>query len=318
MDPQHTPSDSGRRVGSTRPSAFSHLLYDRGVRFAAGLAIVVAIPVAVLFYFQFKSLNDLEAASAVVLRQLSHDSAESLTREIEEALKRPHIDLLLRPGQQNRLDPPDFAWIDTVFAEGLTASPFIEELWVWLESAQEHSDKFYVFDRTSLGLPGATANEPANKRFRESTARRKQLVPMLQTMSKQQRAIVAFPAVIDGRAKYVQVQLRFTPNRDRVLGFLGFMVDAEHLRTVVFPSLIEQRLANVQQSIGFPPLELYMLDAEGRPVTAPGAPPTSSVFVDERTPRRTSSDARPGECAPGTAVRRFRRSSARARGRRWR
>ena len=283
MDPQQTPSETGRRVGSTRPSAFSHLLHDRGVRFAAGLAVVVAIPVAVLFYFQFRSLNDLEAASAVVLRQLSHDTADSLSREIEEALKRPHIDILLRPGQQNRLDPPDFAWLDTVFAEGLAASPFIEELWLWIESAQEHSDKFYVFDRASLGVQSPTADEPAYKRFREASARRTQLVPMLLTMSKQQRAIVAFPAVIDGRAKYVQVQLRFTPNRDRVLGFIGFMVDAEHLRTVFFPSVIQQRIANVQQSIGFPPLELYMLDAEGRPVTAPGVTPTSSVFVDERS-----------------------------------
>ena len=282
MDPQQTSSDTGRRVGGTRPSAFSHLLYDRGVRFAAGLAVVVAIPVAVLFYFQFRSLNDLEAASAVVLRQLSHDTADSLTREIEEALKRPHIDILLQPGQQNRLEPPDFAWIDTVFAEGLAASPFIEELWLWFEGTQEQSEKFYVFDRASLTLPTPTADQPAQKRFRESSARRAQLVPMLLALSKQRRAIVAFPAVIDGRPKYVQVQLRFTPNRDRVLGFLGFMVDAEHLRTVFFPSLIQRRLANVQQSIGSP-LELYVLDAEGRPVTAPGASPTSSVFVDERS-----------------------------------
>jgi signal transduction histidine kinase len=285
MDPQQGPSKTGRRVDSTRPSAFSPLLYDRGVRFAAGLAVVVAIPVAVLFYFQFRSMNDLEAASAVVLRQLSHDTADSLTREIELALKRPHIDILLQPGQQNRLDPPDFAWLDRVFAEGLTASPFIEELWLWsgVNSAPEYADKFYVFDRASLRRAAATADEPAHRRFRESPARRTELVPRLLTMGAQQRAIVAFPAVIDGRAKYVQVQLRFTPTRDRVLGFLGFMVDAEHLRTVFLPSVIQQRLANVQPSIGFPALELYMLDAEGRPVTAPGAPPTSSVFVDERS-----------------------------------
>ena len=45
------------------------LFYDRGIRLAAGLAVVVAIPMAVLFYFQFKSLNDIETTSAVVLRQ---------------------------------------------------------------------------------------------------------------------------------------------------------------------------------------------------------------------------------------------------------
>src|SRR5688500_383943 len=130
-------------MDSTRPSSFSHVLHDRGVRFAAGLAVVVAIPVAVLFYFQFRSLHDLEETSAVVLRQLSRDTTESLGREIEEALKRPHIDLLLRPGQQGRLEPLDLAWIDSVFAEGMAASPFIEELWLWSENSEARSDKFY-------------------------------------------------------------------------------------------------------------------------------------------------------------------------------
>ena len=50
------PAPAGRARG-TRPSALHHLLYDRGVRFAAGLAVVVAIPVAVLFYFQFRALH---------------------------------------------------------------------------------------------------------------------------------------------------------------------------------------------------------------------------------------------------------------------
>ena len=92
----------GRKVCSsttTRTRAFSHLLHDRGVRFAAGLAIVVAIPVAVLFYFQFRSLDDIEETSAIVLRQLSRDTAESLALELEKALKQPHIDVLLRPAR---------------------------------------------------------------------------------------------------------------------------------------------------------------------------------------------------------------------------
>ena len=38
----------------------TRFIHDRGVRLAAGLAVVVAIPMAVLFYFQFRSLDDLE------------------------------------------------------------------------------------------------------------------------------------------------------------------------------------------------------------------------------------------------------------------
>ena len=267
-------------MDSTRPSSFSHLLHDRGVRFAAGLAVVVAIPVAVLFYFQFRSLDDIEETSAVVLRQLSRDTADSLTREVEEALKRPHIDLLLRPGREARLNPPDFGWLDTVFAEGMAASEFIQELWFWSEYAVGYEDRFMVFDRASLDTQAADTD----RRFYESPSRYKQVVPVARKLGAERRAIVAFPATIDGRKKYVQLQLGFEgPNRDRVTRLLGFMVDAEELRTQYFPSVIKRRLEAVQQPIGFPPLDLYMADGTGQPVTVSGEPPPSTVFVDERT-----------------------------------
>lgn len=280
MDSRPPALRSAGSASSTQPSAFTHLLHDRGVRFAVGLAVVVAIPVAVLFYFQFRSLDDLEETSAVVLRQLSRDTADSVAREIEESLKRPHIDLLLRPGQQSRLTPPDLPWLDTVFAEGMTANPFIEELWLWSENAEGHEDRFYVFDRSSLAM---TPGEP-DRRFHVSGERHDQIVPVARTLGEQRRAIVAFPMVIDGRKKYVQLQLGFLgPNRERVQRLLGFMVDAEELRTEYFPSLIRRRLANVQQPVGFPPLEVYLADGDGQTVTQAGAAPASTVFVDERT-----------------------------------
>jgi signal transduction histidine kinase len=275
MKAPHTPPPSG----GTRPNSLRHWLHDRGVRFGVGLAVVVAIPVAVLFYFQFRSLSDLEATSSIVLRQLSRDTADSVAAEIESALKRPHIDILLRPGQQGRLDPPDFSWIDSVFAEGLAASPFIEELWVWFENAGDRSDKFLVFDSASAKIPG----NDAAPRFRDVPARYAQIVPMIREFGTQRRAIVAFPATIDGRKKYVQVQLRFGPNRDSVIGLLGFSVDAEQLRSVYFPALLKKRLAQVQQPVGFPPLELSMYDGSGRVCPLPGGAAPSSLVVDERS-----------------------------------
>lgn len=274
-----TPPPEGGSPGATGPSAFAHWLHDRGVRFAVGLAVVVAIPVAVLFYFQFKSLDDIEETSAIVLRQLSRDTAESLAREIEESLKRPHIDLLLRPGQQSRLNPPDFAWLDTIFAEGMAASPFIEELWLWSDGENER-DPFYVFDRSSLQEHDADQDA----RFHEAPVRHQQIVPLARQLGAQRRAIVAFPMTIDGRDKYVQLQLGFEgPNRERVTRLLGFMVDAEDLRTRYFPGLIARRLATVQQPVGFPPLEIYLADASGTPVTSSTERPTAETLVDERT-----------------------------------
>src|SRR5262245_34476639 len=151
MDPRVSNAGThGASSTTTKTRALSHLLHDRGVRFAAGLAIVVAIPVAVLFYFQCRSLADIEETSAIVLRQLSRDSAQSLAAEIEQALKQPHIDVLLRPARESRLNPPDLPWLESVFSEGMSASPFIEELWFWSEEADGVEDRFLVFDRASL------------------------------------------------------------------------------------------------------------------------------------------------------------------------
>ena len=143
-------------MSSTRPNPFSQFVSDRGVRLAAGLAIVVAIPMAVLFYFQFRSLNDIEKTSAVVLRQLSSDTAESLTRSIEDYLKRPHISVLLRMPQA-RTEPLDLAWIDPVFRDGLKESPFVDSFFVWTERGPR-ANKW-------LGLRPAPAsrNRPARR-----------------------------------------------------------------------------------------------------------------------------------------------------------
>jgi signal transduction histidine kinase len=259
-----------------RPSAVSHLLYDRGIRFAAGLAIVVAIPVAVLFYFQFRSLNDIEKTSAVVLRQLSGDTADVLAKGIDEALKAPHIDVILRT-QSIRTEPLDLAWIEPVFEEGLRESPFIDEFWVWSEvSPPARAHKWYTFDRSSL-------NEPADAvdlRFRDSPARAALLMPILRDLVRERRAILAFPVEIDGRQKYVQVQLRFSgASRERFTSFLGFAVDVERFKSIHLPKLIEQRMALVQQPTGFPPLRATLIDDTG--VTLAGQ--DDGAFVDERT-----------------------------------
>src|ERR1700741_4812627 len=115
---------------ATGPTALSQILHDRSLRLAAGLAVAVAIPVAVLFYFQFRSLNAIEDTSSVVLRQLSKDTADGLATSIEGALKAPHIQVLLAFSQAPP-EPVDLAWIEPVFIQNLEASPFVDAFYVW-------------------------------------------------------------------------------------------------------------------------------------------------------------------------------------------
>ena len=165
-------------MSGTRP-VHSSSSYDRGVRLAAGLAVVVAIPMAVLFYFQFRSLNDIETTSAVVLRQLSSETADSLTRAIEDYLKRPHISVLLRI-TQGQTEPLDLPFIEPVLNDALAESPFVESFFVWTEVGPQ-ANKWLVFDQASKALPSG-----AVERFREDKVVGARLLRRLRELVKTQ------------------------------------------------------------------------------------------------------------------------------------
>jgi signal transduction histidine kinase len=254
------------------------LFYDRGIRLAAGLAVVVATPMAVLFYFQFKSLNDIETTSAVVLRQLSSETADSLTRSFEDYLKRPHISVLLRIPQA-RTEPLDHAFVEPIFNDALAESPFVESFFVWSEVGPQ-ANQWLVFDQASKALPSG-----APQRFREDKAVGDKLLGRLHELVKTRRAIVAFTENINGRPHYVQAQLRFEgAARARMTSVLAFAVDAEKLRTQFIPAVLRDWLASIQHPSGFPRLETEVLDEDGEHIFA-SHPEQSQHFapVDERS-----------------------------------
>ena len=264
-------------MSSTRPNPFSQFVSDRGVRLAAGLAVVVAIPMAVLFYFQFRSLNDIEKTSAVVLRQLSSDTAESLTRTIEDYLKRPHISVLLRVPQA-RTEPLDLAWINPIFRDGLKESPFVDAFFVWTERGPL-ANKWIKYDHTTESLPAESI-----ERFQEDQVFGARLLPRLQQLVTMRMAIVAFTEEVNGRKYYVQAQLRFeTFARERMTSVVALAVDAEKLRTQFVPALLRDRLANVQQPVGFPPLEVAVLAEDGSRIFESDRLRSDDVPVDERS-----------------------------------
>ena len=258
---------------------YAQFIFDRGVRLAAGLAVVVAIPMAVLFYFQFKSLNDIEETSAVVLRQLSSDTAESLTRAVEDYLKRPHISVLLRIPQA-RTEPLDLAWIDPILRDALKESPFVESFYIWTEVGPR-ANTWLVYDEASTAKPSGALNE----RFRSDPAIGAVLLPRLRELMKLRMAIVAFTQEINGRKHYVQAQLRWEgPARDRMTSVMAFAVDAEKLRAQHIPSVLRDWLASLQQPSGFPNLETEVLDEDGHRIYASHPERTANATpVDERS-----------------------------------
>ncbi len=253
-------------------------MHDRAMRLAVGLAIVVAIPMAVLFYFQFRSLNDIEKTSAVVLRQLSSDTADSLTETVEAALKRPYLSVLLRVPQA-RVEPLDLPFIDPILHDALKESPYVTSFFVWTERGP-YSNKWLAYDARSTSQPEGNLES----RFREDPVFGAKLLPRLHQLVKTRMAIVAFTEQINGRQYYVQAQLRFESfARERMTSVVAFAVDAEHLRTEFIPALLRDRLANVQQPVGFPKLEAAVLAEDGTRIFESDPSRTDDVPVDERS-----------------------------------
>ncbi|MGH8188595.1 MAG: hypothetical protein ACREUC_18705, partial [Steroidobacteraceae bacterium] len=218
---------------ATGATALSQILHDRSLRLAAALAVAVAIPVAVLFYFQFRSLNAIEETSSVVLRQLSKDTADSLTRTIDESLKAVQIRVFLRITAA-RAEPLDLAFIEPVFVENLEASPFAEAFYVYSEvTPPRYAGRLLVVDRETP-VPSEIS---ISRRFREDPDAAAVLVPLIKELARQRRAIVLFKTTLDGREKYIQVQVRWNnAARDVMTSFLAVAVDAERLRTDYFPA----------------------------------------------------------------------------------
>lgn len=263
---------------ATRPNSAWQVMHDRGMRLAAGLAIVVAIPMAVLFYFQFRALNDIEKTSAVVLRQLSSDTADSLTESVEGYLKRPYLSVLLRVPQA-RTEPLDLSWIDPVMHDALKESPYVTSFFVWTERGPQ-ANKWLAYDHRSDAEPAGALD----RRFYENTVFRDKLLPRLHQLVKLRMAIVAFTEEINGRKYYVQAQLRFESfARERMTSVVALAVDAERLRTEFIPALLRDRLANVPQPVGFPSLEAAVLAEDGSRIFESNPSRSGDAPVDERS-----------------------------------
>ena len=247
----------------------SSFLRDRSFRLAAGLTIAVAIPVAVLFYFQFRSLRDLGESSGVVLRQLSQETADDIAKTIDDALKAPHINVLLRITQA-QTEPLDLPFIQRAFEDSIKRDGFITRYYVWSEVADAHRGEVLAYDRQTHtfvpNLPEAAA-----------------LLDQVRGFAPRKRAIVAFPTSLNGRSSYVQVQLRFNPpvSRDRLTSFVAFAVDADRLRHDYFPALLAAKMGSVQRPSGFPPVVVAVADDSEHVVFPPGGAARLRV-VDER------------------------------------
>ena len=139
---------AGAQQYALRPRSLGPFFFDRGVRFAAGLAIVVAISGGGTLLLPVsspeRSREDLGGRAAPAEQR--HRGVDG-ARSVEEYLKRPHISVLLRIPQA-RTEPLDFGWVDPVMKDGLRESPFVESFYLWTERGPK-ARRWLTYDRNS-------------------------------------------------------------------------------------------------------------------------------------------------------------------------
>jgi len=245
------PQPTRRGVG---PTLFGQFARDRGLRFAAGLAIAVAVPVAILFYFRFQSLNSLQRASTVVLQQLSDSAADDLTKSIEQDLKRPHLEVLLR--SQYQTEPLNLEYVRSVFINGLKKNPFVDAFYVWSTIGGSHSNQVLAVEREpEPGVPGAhravLLTDVPEGPF---------ILQTMQRLAAHGRSIVLARVSLNGRPTWLEFQLRFRQGTHQLSSFVGLRVDEDRLRHEYLPALMRQKMQQVQVPAGFPPLVVTLFD----------------------------------------------------------
>lgn len=267
------------------PSALGQLARDRGLRLAAGLAVAVAIPVGVLFYFQFRSLSDLQRASAVVLHQLSSSTANQLVKTVQQDLKRPHLEVLLRIGQSDS-EPIDVAAVEPMFREGLRTNPFVDAFYIWSADDPLYGNKVLEFSRerpAAAGPNGQLPTAPVPVRMTAGVPEGPFLLAETRDLARYKRAILLYDAVLNGRPTLLQFQLGFdNPARDHLTSFVGFRVDVDRLRRQYFPALVSEQLRTLQVPTGFPPLVVSVVDGHGQVVYSSNGSGQGRV-IDERS-----------------------------------
>ncbi len=254
MADSQEPTPVHRGVG---PSLLGQLTRDRGLRFALALAVAVAVPVAVLFYFRFQSLSNLQRASTVVMQQLSESAADDLAKNVEQELKRPHLEVLLR--SQYQTEPLNLPYVKTVFTNGLEKIPFVDAFYVWSTVGPSHTGEVIAVEREpDPAHPGAFRAV-----VREKVPEGPFILAKMRELATHHRIIVLSKVELDGRPTWLEFQLRFSAeDRGELSSFVGLRVDAEHLRRDYFPALMRREIKAIDVPDGFPPLVVTLLDQQ--------------------------------------------------------
>ncbi len=251
-------------------------LRNRGVRFAAALAVAIAIPVSILVYFQHRWLDEFEATSAVVLETLSEQTTESIRAALRREFERPSFEM-------ERVDHLAVERLDLVSLAATLESarhldPIVESFFVW--STQGPSGQGVL--EFPVAGPPPDPSQPAS-RFRPAGPRGVWLLERALAIGSQRLPWATIRDETDGGRSVLVLHFLFDSSaRQRVTSFIGFRVDLQRLGERLLPAVVGPLLAEANERTGFASLVATVVDQDGRVMFDGGQPEGVDRYLHER------------------------------------
>jgi signal transduction histidine kinase len=241
------------------------------------LTAAVALPIAILLFFQYRSLGDLEETSAQVLETLSRQTADALVASVQADFRSPRFELAQIDDQA--VERFDLEQVASVMAGLGRSSVRVEAFYLWARATRGPYDETVLEFRT--GSEGAETPNPV-ERFRPAGPEGRQLASLAEAMAADRNPLGIETMTIDGRPHVVVVRpLWDSSTRERMVAFIGFRIDLERLRRVYLPGAITRFLERANERARLAPLVVTVLDDAGD-VVFQSTPSDPARFVDER------------------------------------
>lgn len=252
-------------------------LANRGVRFAAALAVAIAIPVSILVYFQHRWLDEFEATSTVVLETLSQQTTTAILSALQREFERPSFEM--ERVDHLAIERLDLHEIATSLESALHLDRIVDSFFLWSALAPPELAEVLVFP------VAGSAPDPARpaSRFRPLGPDGALLRDRALAIGGQRLPWATIRDGSDGDGNVFVLHFLFDSSaRQRVTSFIGFRVSVAHLRDRLLPGVVAPLLAEANARTGFADVAAAVVDQDGQVLFDGGVPEGVERFLHER------------------------------------
>jgi signal transduction histidine kinase len=207
---------------------------------------------ALVLFFHYRAISELQAQTEVITRQISEQSAADIAAALRRMLDGPVFDTL------TAVNHPDLraGRLDLVaehFAAGLAAYPHVDRFFAW------HA-------QTDRQAPGEVLFYGRDGGFRGDSTLGRAVLELARRYAPAQQIYVAGESLAGGSSHQVFLRLFWTDaRREEYFAVLGFVVEPSRMRAALFDTSRNPKLQSLltRRAAGLP-LQLAVTDARGQ------------------------------------------------------